>query len=875
MCLLRKTTLLLLCVAMSFTLSAQNVNIPDPILKDFLVNHTYHSFPGGSGYDIPLDSNGDGEISYEEAENYPANLTNYTFYLNGLGISDLTGIEAFKSIKGINASNNQLTAINVDGCTSLEMLNCSQNPIESLVINNAAVKEVIANACPSLFVVNLGGCPALENLGCGSNDNLTTLNLIGCTVLEEMRVNFNPLLTTIHLSFYQDNLTYFQGVSGGLMSLDFSSCSALSHLQVSNNQLTSLNLANGSMQSFGYIDVSGNPDLTCITVDNVVVADFLWGDGYPFIFDAGVNFDTDCTPAGPCVVNIPDATLKAALLADTSINTDENNEIECTEAIAYTGELNLDDLQVSDWTGIEAFVNITSFSSNNNQTGNIYMHPVILDTLNLSDFTSLTSISCIGNVGLEYLNASGCTALTSINVNTSPSTDGVALDLAGCTALTDLNLTDKRLNALNLNGCSALETIDCSNNQLHTLSVDGCTVLNSLNCSKNQLTTLDVASSVALTTLNCADNQLTDLSTINNINLTELDCGTNQLTYLFVTPNTALTTLKCNDNLIGYLDVGNNTILEYLNCNNNELNTIAVNNNPVLTTLLCDYNNLPTIDVSNNTDLLLLSCSNNQLTNIGVSDNLELETLRCNNNNLSNIDVSNNLALRTLWCAGNGFPDIDVSNNLVLKQLECSDNQLNTLNVTANSELSTLVCKDNQLTTLNLQSNPELVVLECTNNQLTDLDLSLTYIHVLYCESNDLQTLNLANGHNATAAILFANDNPNLTCIQVDDADFSTANWTGGNFNFDPEVSFSENCVVGTNNAEQNDSFIVYPNPTSGMVYFSELTNIRVFDSVGQIVESKKNVSSLDLSGQPAGIYFVAFTDHRGHVSQRRKIVKK
>ncbi|MBK9550981.1 MAG: hypothetical protein IPO45_02115 [Saprospiraceae bacterium] len=37
-----------------------------------------------------------------------------------------------------------------------------------------------------------------------------------------------------------------------------------------------------------------------------------------------------------------------------------------------------------------------------------------------------------------------------------------------------------------------------------------------------------------------------------------------------------------------------------------------------------------------------------------------------------------------------------------------------------------------------------------------------------------------------------ANDNPDLTCVQVDDVDYSNENWTGGPFLFDPQSIFSE-----------------------------------------------------------------------------------
>ncbi|MGB1248625.1 MAG: hypothetical protein ACPG4Z_07045, partial [Chitinophagales bacterium] len=68
---------------------------------------------------------------------------------------------------------------------------------------------------------------------------------------------------------------------------------------------------------------------------------------------------------------------------------------------------------------------------------------------------------------------------------------------------------------------------------------------------------------------------------------------------------------------------------------------------------------------------------------------------------------------------------------------------------------------------------------------LTSLDLStLTSLTQLFCDDNDLSTLDVSNGNNSNfatspgGAYLFrASGNPNLTCIEVDDAAWSTTNW--------------------------------------------------------------------------------------------------
>jgi hypothetical protein len=57
-------------------------------------------------------------------------------------------------------------------------------------------------------------------------------------------------------------------------------------------------------------------------------------------------------------VNIPDANFKAALLSNTSLNTNMDSEIQVSEAQAYTGDLYLSSLNINNLTGIESFTSL-------------------------------------------------------------------------------------------------------------------------------------------------------------------------------------------------------------------------------------------------------------------------------------------------------------------------------------------------------------------------------------------------------------------------------------------------------------------------------------------------------------------------------------
>jgi len=81
-----------------------------------------------------------------------------------------------------------------------------------------------------------------------------------------------------------------------------------------------------------------------------------------------------------------------------------------------------------------------------------------------------------------------------------------------------------------------------------------------------------------------------------------------------------------------------------------------------------------------------------------------------------------------------------------------------------------LYCYYNELTSLDVSSN----------NALTELD----------CDYNELECLNVKNGNNTAFTNFNAYDNQNLTCIEVDDAEWSASNWT----DIDSQTSFSADC---------------------------------------------------------------------------------
>jgi len=147
-------------------------------------------------------------------------------------------------------------------------------------------------------------------------------------------------------------------------------------------------------------------------------------------------------------------------------------------------------------------------------------------------------------------------------------------------------------------------------------------------------------------------------------------------------------------------------------------------------------------------------------------------------------------ALTYLNCKINQLTSLDVSQNTALTYLDCQSNQLTSLDVSQVVALTLLDCSYNQLISLDVSQHTVLFWLDCFSNALTSLDVSNnTALYSLDCQGNQLTCLNVKNGNN-TNMNCTADDNPNLTCIEVDDVAYSTANWT----NIDPQISFSEDC---------------------------------------------------------------------------------
>ena len=170
--------LLLLLLALPMIGFGQNVNIPDAIFKEYLVNNT------------AINTNGDYEIQVSEASVFNGGIYLYAGPGSGFGlkdgINDLTGIEAFVSLTYLDCSYNQITSLDLSSCTALTYLNCLSNYLTSLDVST---------------------CSALTSLNC-SYSLLTSLDVKNGNNINMVTFNasYNPNLSCIEV----DNVAWSQ-----------------------------------------------------------------------------------------------------------------------------------------------------------------------------------------------------------------------------------------------------------------------------------------------------------------------------------------------------------------------------------------------------------------------------------------------------------------------------------------------------------------------------------------------------------------------------------------------------------------------------------------------------------------------------------------
>lgn len=344
---------------------------------------------------------------------------------------------------------------------------------------------------------------------------------------------------------------------------------------------------------------------------------------------------------------------------------------------------------------------------------------------------------------------------------------------------------------------------------------------------------------------------------------------------------TSLSTLVCNDNNLASLDLSNNTNLSFLN---------AVNNN--LTGLL---------DLSNQTMLGFIWVANNNLTRLNIQNgnNINIgpsEFNTQNNPNLICVQVDDVTYSNTTWtfvddpnvfrldCSEIFVPDDNFEQELVALGYDTilddyvyafNINSVQTLNVSNKNiadltgiegfeNLEILACQNNQISTIDLSSNLNLEQVFCNDNNINAVDLSMANGLIgVNVSNNQLSVFNLKNGNNTNISLINALNNPMLQCVEVDDVNYSNANWSSS---IDNTASFNSDCTqvfVPDDNFENALISLGYDNVLDDFVFkgninaltslnvslrdIVDLTGIEGFEALENLNCSRNLLTSLNL----------------------------
>ncbi|MDO6598494.1 T9SS type A sorting domain-containing protein [Oceanihabitans sp. 2_MG-2023] len=353
----------------------------------------------------------------------------------------------------------------------------------------------------------------------------------------------------------------------------------------------------------------------------------------------------------------------------------------------------------------------------------------------------------------------------------------------------------------------------------------------------------------------------------------------------------AQTTYVPDDNFEQHLiNLGYDDVLDdyVLTANINTVTAVGINNKNIsdltgiedftaLEFLTCEFNQLTSLDLTQNTSLEFLRCNSNQISGeLDLSQNTSLWQVDCHQNFINTLTLPATTTLSIVNAHYNELSSVDFSNVPQLTQLDLRVNQIpGALDFTPHTMLWDLNVSVNPITSITLPNNSSMLFFSCGGTQITTLDASQqSVLQSISCSYNPLLTsLNVKNNNNTNIGLyFFADNNPLLTCIQVDDVDYSNTNWT----NIDSQHYFSEDCSNLSVGEFDEINVDLFPNPVIDKLFLtfktSEKINYQLINLNGQLLfEGKFNEQNdtVNLSRIPSGIYFLKLE------TLNRSIVKK
>lgn len=398
-----------------FTTFINNLNLSRycPNLKSLLVRNSEL----GSLYAVAEN------LQYVNVENskitnlYLPRNTNPTIELKGARISNISGFGSYfitdisfpEEVRSISLNFSDGESIDFSKFVNLEKISIKSPSLLQLDLRNQGsnLKTLSIRPCPNLQVLNLEGCSSLESIDC-SESKITSLNISHCTNLKELNCSKNQI-ANIDLSTCT-NLTSLDCSNNKLVVLDTRDLPHVSKLYCSGNRLSNLDLSNCQELSslrcadneLSFLDVTKCPNLVDLDFEknNINTID---------LSNCKSLIELYCSNNPNLSIDVSNYSKLVFLYCD---NVNEVNASSCV-MLEYCSFSNVISLDISNNGKLRPYR--FDFSDSN------------IQSLNISNCDYITNID-ISNSKIQSVNISGCWSLNYLDISNTKCLQELTMD---------------------------------------------------------------------------------------------------------------------------------------------------------------------------------------------------------------------------------------------------------------------------------------------------------------------------------------------------------------------------------------------------------------------------------------------------------------
>jgi len=406
----------------------------------------------------------------------------YTLGTNDTSFSHTAGntIKIYgNNVTKFDCSGQGITELNVDSCTTLEILECN--------INNLSNLHISSNK-------------NLKKLSCYSNQ-ISSLDLSKNSKLEQLHFGYN-LIKNIDLS-ENKQLQYFNCQNNTITKLILNNNKLISTLNCSNNKLTELNI--DSLTMLTSQDCSNNKlTFTTLPICDTTICTYIYSPQDTVIQLQETYSKNDTLDLRNALQYRQDSKTSLTFLTN-------NKDIITNEYYSVTNDTIIF-LQSTKDTILGEFTN--------------QLFPYL--TLKTTAFTIKAEVTEPDPEPAPQLSIQLVRDLkqdASFKISSRNENETITIDWGNDSIKTytigkkETAITHSSGNTIKIYGDS-ISAFYCSGQGITELNIDSCTTLDSLDCSNNQLQELNVVSNPDLQKLNCKNNQLR-ISTISIVDTLE------------------------------------------------------------------------------------------------------------------------------------------------------------------------------------------------------------------------------------------------------------------------------------------------------------------------------------------------------------------